>query len=137
MWNVWWTHQPTIVHCLDTGPDKHSAAHANAFFAVFLPQQLLQQGSRQHPHQSRPCSSYDVLICRSPEECPADVEAIIARCLDNDPDKRPSARELVEFMVHLPQQLSLDSASTGTEGSNDRSSSELPHLSRLYGQRTA
>ena len=62
------------------------------------------------------------------------MEAIIARCLDNDPDKRPSARELVEFMVHLPQQLSLDSASTGTEGSNDRSSSELPHLSRLYRQ---
>ncbi|CAK0785070.1 hypothetical protein CVIRNUC_008276 [Coccomyxa viridis] len=64
---------------------------------------------------------------RSPEECPADVEAIIARCLDNDPDKRPSARELVEFMVHLPQQLSLDSASTGTEGSNDRSSSMGSH----------
>ena len=78
--------------------------------------------------------SYDALICRSPEECPADVEAIIARCLDNDPDERPSARELVEFMVHLPQQLSLDSASTGTEGSNDRASSELPHLSQLSRQ---
>ena len=62
------------------------------------------------------------------------MEAIIARCLDNDPDKRPSARELVEFMVHLPQQLSLDSASTGTEGSNDRSSSESTHLTRLSRQ---
>ena len=62
------------------------------------------------------------------------MEAIIARCLDNDPDKRPSARELVEFMVHLPQQLSLDSNSTGTEGSNDRASSELTHLSNLYRQ---
>ena len=63
------------------------------------------------------------------------MEAIIARCLDNDPDKRPSARELVEFMVHLPQQLSLDSNSTGTEGSNDRASSEFTHLSRLYRQK--
>ena len=29
---------------------------------------------------------------RVPEECPEDVEAMIARCLDNDPAKRPSAR---------------------------------------------
>ena len=55
------------------------------------------------------------------------MEAIIARCLDSDPDKRPSARELVEFMVHLPQQLSLD----GT-GSNDLSSGELTHPSRMH-----
>ena len=71
-------------------------------------------------------------LCRSPEECPADVEAIIARCLDSDPDRRPSARELVEFMVHLPQQLSLDG--TGTDGSNDLSSSESPHLHSMHRQ---
>lgn len=45
---------------------------------------------------------------RVPEECPDDVEAMIARCLDNDPANRPSARELVEFMVALPAQLSRD-----------------------------
>ena len=43
---------------------------------------------------------------RVPEECPDDVEAMIARCLDNDPAARPSARELVQFMVALPAQLS-------------------------------
>lgn len=57
------------------------------------------------------------MLPRVPEECPADVEAIIARCLDSDPDKRPSARELVEFMVGLPQSLSLNG--TGLEGSNE------------------
>ncbi len=68
------------------------------------------------PHQA------SVFACRVPEECPADVENIIARCLDSDPDKRPSARELVEFMVQLPQQFSLDG--TGRDGSNELSSSE-------------
>lgn len=36
------------------------------------------------------------------------MEAMIARCLDNDPDNRPSARELVDFMVELPLSLSLN-----------------------------
>ncbi len=51
--------------------------------------------------------------CRVPEECPADVEAMIARCLDNDPDARPSARELVDFMVELPHASSREDGSTG------------------------
>jgi len=57
-----------------------------------------------------------------PEECPADVEAMIARCLDSNPDKRPSARELVEFMVQLPQQFSMDGSAI--EGSNELSPSK-------------
>ena len=62
--------------------------------------------------------------CRVPEECPADVEAIITRCLDSVPEKRPSARELVEFMVQLPQQFSREG--TGVDGSTELSSSEAP-----------
>ena len=45
------------------------------------------------------------------------MESMIARCLDSSPEKRPSARELVEFMVQLPQQFSM-------EGSIELSSSE-------------
>ncbi|BDA51135.1 probable serine/threonine-protein kinase STY8 at C-terminar half [Coccomyxa sp. Obi] len=56
---------------------------------------------------------------RVPEECPADVEAIIARCLDNEPENRPSARELVDFMVELPHALSRE----GGSGAADISSS--------------
>lgn len=51
---------------------------------------------------------------RVPEECPADVEAMIARCLDNDPDNRPSAREMVDFMVELPATLSREDSSGAT-----------------------
>lgn len=50
------------------------------------------------------------------------MEAMIARCLDSDPDKRPSARELVDFMLQLPQQLSLE----GTASCSDWSSRESP-----------
>ena len=51
------------------------------------------------------------------------MEAMIARCLDSAPEKRPSARELVEFMVQLPQQISLNG--TGVEGgSTELTSSE-------------
>lgn len=52
-----------------------------------------------------------------PEECPDDVEAMIARCLDNDPAARPSARELVQFMVALPAQLSRDPDARSADGS--------------------
>ena len=48
------------------------------------------------------------------------MEAMIARCLDSDPDKRPSARELVDFMLQLPQQFSLE----GTASCSDWSSRE-------------
>ncbi len=54
-------------------------------------------------------------MCRVPEECPADVEAMIARCLDNEPENRPSARELVEFMVDLPHGLSREDGSDATD----------------------
>lgn len=50
------------------------------------------------------------------------MEAMIARCLDSDPDKRPSARELVDFMLQLPQQLSLE----GSASCSDWSSRESP-----------
>lgn len=50
------------------------------------------------------------------------MEAMIARCLDSDPDKRPSARELVDFMLQLPQQLSLE----GSTSCSDWSSRESP-----------
>ena len=52
------------------------------------------------------------------------MEAIITRCLDSVPEKRPSARELVEFMVQLPQQFSREG--TGVDGSTELSSSEAP-----------
>lgn len=59
------------------------------------------------------------------------MEAIIARCLDSAPDKRPSARELVEFMVQLPQQISL-SGPGADGGSTELSSSEAhTHLMRF------
>lgn len=36
-----------------------------------------------------------------PEECPAEVEAFINRCLHQDPSERPSAKDLVDFLVDL------------------------------------
>ena len=43
------------------------------------------------------------------------MEAMIARCLDNEPANRPSARELVEFMVDLPHGLSREDGSGTTD----------------------
>lgn len=49
---------------------------------------------------------------------------MIARCLDNEPANRPSARELVEFMVDLPHGLSREDGS----GATDVSTSGTSHL---------
>ena len=40
-------------------------------------------------------------MCRVPAECPAEVEQLRERCMDTDPRRRPSARELVEFFAAL------------------------------------
>eukprot|EP00884_Botryococcus_braunii_P016058 jgi/Botrbrau1/3135/Bobra.0070s0107.2 len=49
---------------------------------------------------------------RVPEECPAEVEAFINRCLDPDPSKRPSAKDLVDFLVELDPGNAPEKAST-------------------------
>ncbi|KAK9902754.1 hypothetical protein WJX75_004977 [Coccomyxa subellipsoidea] len=68
---------------------------------------------------------------RVPEECPADVEAMIARCLDNDPDARPSARELVDFMVELPHALSREEGSSNTASTEPSCSGTLGEPEQL------
>ena len=40
---------------------------------------------------------------RVPEECPAEVEQLIADCLTEDVERRPSMREVVERLVALDQ----------------------------------
>lgn len=45
---------------------------------------------------------------RVPQECPPEVESLIARCMVEDPSARPSAKELVEALSALPASLVLD-----------------------------
>ena len=40
-------------------------------------------------------------LCRVPEECPQSVATIVSDCTDEDPDKRPSAREVVERLMRI------------------------------------
>ena len=45
--------------------------------------------------------SSDALVCRVPEECPAEVEDLIDRCTAAEPADRPSAVELVKLITCL------------------------------------
>lgn len=38
---------------------------------------------------------------RVPEECPQEVTALMAACLQEDPAARPTARQLVELLTRL------------------------------------
>ena len=39
--------------------------------------------------------------CSVPEECPAEVEKLLSRCLMADPAVRPNCREIVEVLTKL------------------------------------
>jgi hypothetical protein len=53
---------------------------------------------------------------------------MIARCLDNDPDNRPSAREMVDFLMDLPAHLSVQGSCDN--GSRDFSGAAARPASR-------
>lgn len=38
---------------------------------------------------------------QTPEQCPKEVDELITRCVHRDPNMRPSAAEIVEFLVSL------------------------------------
>ena len=45
-----------------------------------------------------------VYLCRVPDECSESVASLIAACLDDDPDRRPTARELVDCLSKAAQE---------------------------------
>jgi hypothetical protein len=38
---------------------------------------------------------------RAPDECPAQMAALVRRCLDADPDARPAAAEVLQLLEVL------------------------------------
>ena len=37
--------------------------------------------------------------CRCPQECPAEIDCLINKCLHEDPDERPSAKDLCDIIL--------------------------------------
>ena len=64
-------------------------------------------------------------LCRVPQECPPEVEALIAACLAEDPAARPSAKDLVGLLSAIPASLVLkDDKPTATSPSGAASLGE-------------
>ena len=57
------------------------------------------QGQRLMPLKGHPYQ--ETGPCRVPDECPAEVEQLLSRCLMADPAVRPNCREIVEVLTQL------------------------------------
>ena len=65
---------------------------------------------------------------RVPQECPADVEALIADCLTDDVERRPSMKDIVERLVSLEQPESRPASDTDSARETGSESASIPPL---------
>lgn len=56
------------------------------------------------------------LTCRVPEECPAEVAALIDSCMDQNPEVRPTAKEIIERIQALPPNAGMQIPRRGSSG---------------------
>ena len=54
--------------------------------------------------QSAQANAEMLCLCRVPDECSETVASLIAACLQDDPDSRPTARELVDCLSKAAQE---------------------------------
>jgi serine/threonine protein kinase len=54
------------------------------------------------------------IVHRVPEECPAEVEDLLTRCLNPEPTVRPSCRDIVEVLDRLEKQPAPSENSSNT-----------------------
>ncbi len=53
---------------------------------------------------------------RVPEECPPEVRALMLECLETRPSRRPSALQLVERLLAMPDEAALTAARRAAVG---------------------
>ena len=63
---------------------------------------------------------------RVPEECPAEVEALIADCLTDDVERRPSMKDIVERLVALESPQSTSASVVDITGETHSQSGSTP-----------
>ena len=59
--------------------------------------------------------------CKVPQECPAEIDQLINACLSQDPDERPTARDICEI-IRQWQQVTLTAIKTARRSSEIDSS---------------
>ena len=42
-------------------------------------------------------------LCRVPSECPQEIDALIASCTDPDPNRRPTAKGIIQQILKSPR----------------------------------
>lgn len=47
-------------------------------------------------------SRHGLRVCSVPDECPAEVAQLIEWCMEEDPDKRPSALDIIHRIQVVP-----------------------------------